>query len=325
MQHDHSRTYADLWQRMDRGERVADDLSGYQVIQPAKELWGLSKKPEVWRGLLLLNNNYTAKYLSQYYGTDLLHDESVQALYSQRVSFLYGMLFRESFGFTKQLLETVSEDWYQEPGNSTAVTKPWDWKARRTDPSVYTIGLHSRHMYQANNGSDVQNEIKCLDHALDARENDKAPCTVYIMSDRHETIENLRTYLLQRKCSVVLAAQPDAPVIKDNGTVTEEHGPFAGAGFFRDLVVVSQARSAFIGSTRSSSALVDELMEYDRHNNAWVIENELLDPLPRCYIENPIRIKPTRRKQPLPSKELEPNRYLHANWRLLPLPMQVYN
>ena len=284
MQHNHSRDYPDLWQRMDRGERVANDLSGYQVIQPAKELWGLSKKPEVWRGLLLLNNNYTAKYLSQFYGRDLLHDEKVQALYSQRVSFLYGMLFRESFGFTEQFLETVSEDLYLPPaGNSTAVTKRWDWKGRRTDPSVYTIGLHSRHMYKANNGSNVQDEIKCLDHALDARENDKVPCTVYIMSDRHETITNLRTYLLQRNCNVVLAAQPDVPAVKGNGTLTEEHGPFAGAGFFRDLVVVSQARSAFVGSTRSSSALVDDLIEYARRTKDWHSNNEL-EPLLRCYI-----------------------------------------
>jgi hypothetical protein len=280
MQHNHSNTYPDLWQRMDRGERVANDLSRYQVILPAKQLWGLSKRPEVWRGLLLLTNNYTAKYLSQFYGTDLLHDERVQVLNSQRVSFLYGMLFRESFGFTEQFLETVSEDRYQPPGNSTAINQLWDWKARRTDPSVYTIGLHSRHMYQENNGSNVQNEIKCLDHALDSRENDKVPCTVYIMSDRHSTIDNLRTYLLQRNCNVVLAAQPDAPVVKDNGTKTEEHGPFAGAGFFRDLVVVSQARSAFIGSTRSSSALVDELIEYARRTEDWHSK----DPLLRCYI-----------------------------------------
>jgi hypothetical protein len=93
MHHKHSRTYPDLWQRMDRGERVAEDLSGYQVILPARELWGLSKIPEVWRGLLVLTNNYTAKYLSQYYGVDLLRDEKVQALYSQRVSFLYGCSF----------------------------------------------------------------------------------------------------------------------------------------------------------------------------------------------------------------------------------------
>jgi hypothetical protein len=286
MPHNYSRKYRDLRQRMDRGERVANDLSGYQVIRPAEKMWGLSKKAEVWRGLLALTNKYTSTYFSQLYGMDFVHDENVQALYSQGVSFLYGMLFRESFGFADQFLETVSEHWYQQPGNSTAVSRPWDRKARRTgrDPSVHTIGLHSRHVHQANNGSDVQNEIKCLNYLLGTRENDKVPCTVYIMSDRPKTIENLRTYLLQRDCSVVLAAQPDAPVVKDNGTKTEEHGPFAGAGFFRDLVVVSQARSAIIGGMRSSSALVDELMEYDRRNNAWEIQGELLDQFPRCYI-----------------------------------------
>jgi hypothetical protein len=104
--------YTEMWQRLDRGERVVDDLSGYQVIISAERMWGISKKPEVWEGLLLLTNNYTAKYLSQFYGMDLLHDERVQALYNQGASFLYGMLFRESFGFTEQFLETVSEDWY---------------------------------------------------------------------------------------------------------------------------------------------------------------------------------------------------------------------
>jgi hypothetical protein len=53
------------------------------------------------------------------------------------------------------------------------------------------------------------------------------------------------------------------------------------AGFFRDFFVVSQARSAFIGSTRSSSALVEELFEYGGHINAWTIEDELLDRLHR--------------------------------------------
>jgi hypothetical protein len=85
------------------------------------------------------------------------------------------------------------------------------------------------------------------------------------------------------------------PKLNETGKKTEEHGPFAGAGFFRDLVVISQARSAFIGTSRSSSALVDELMEYDRHNNAWVIEDKLLNQLPRCYIEHPTRSAPPQR------------------------------
>jgi hypothetical protein len=49
-----------------------------------------------------------------------------------------------------------SEDRYQHAGKSAVVTQP----GRRTDPSVYTIGLEFRHMYQANNGSNVQNEIR---------------------------------------------------------------------------------------------------------------------------------------------------------------------
>jgi hypothetical protein len=90
-------------------------------------------------------------------------------------------------------------------------------------------------------------------------------------------------YLLQRNCSVVLAAQMMDPEVNITGTATEEHGPFAGAGFFRDLVVVSQARSAFIGSTRSSSALVDEMIDYDRRTEDWHSRN-VSDPLLRCYI-----------------------------------------
>jgi hypothetical protein len=283
MQHDGNRAnYPEMWQRLDREERVADDLSGYQVIRPALRMWGLSKELEVSDGVLLLTNHYTAKYLSQFYGMDLLHDnERVQALYSQGASFLYGMLFRESFGFTEQFLETVTEDWYQQSGNSTVVSRPWDWKTLRTDPSVYTIGLHSRHVLSANDGSDVQNEIKCLDYLLGTRENDKVPCTVYIMSDRPKTIDNLRTHLLQRNCSVVVAAQIMDPEVNDTGKKTEEHGPFAGAGFFRDLVVVAQARSAFIGSVRSSSALVDELMDYGRRTEAWH-SNNTVDSLRRC-------------------------------------------
>jgi hypothetical protein len=45
-------------------------------------------------------------------------------------------------------------------------------------------------------------------------------------------------------------------------------------GFFRDLAVVSQLRSVFMSSVSSSSALVGELIDYDRHNNAWVIKDK---------------------------------------------------
>jgi hypothetical protein len=116
-------------------------------------------------------------------------------------------------------------------------------------------------------------------------ENDKVPCTVYIMPDRPKTIENLRTHLLQRNCSAVVAPQITDAEVNDKGNKTKEHGPLAGAGFFRDLVVVSQARSAFIGDVRSSSALIDELMEYNRRTEAWH-SKRVVDSLDRCYIGN---------------------------------------
>jgi hypothetical protein len=75
------------------------------------------------------------------------------------------------------------------------------------------------------------------------------------------------------------------PEINDERNKTKEHGPLAGAGFFRDLVVVSQARSAFIGGIRSSSALIDELIEYNRRTEAWNSKH-VVDSLYRCYIGN---------------------------------------
>jgi hypothetical protein len=111
---------------------------------------------------------------------------------------------------------------------------------------------------------------------------------------------------------VVLATQLDAPAVKDNGTDTEEHSPLAGAGFFRDLVVVSQARSAFIGSARSSSALVDELIEYDRRTEDWH-SKIVTDPLLRCDIgQGEHRFRRSR-------QQMQRRRWRRCGDKLLPL------
>jgi len=50
----------------------------------------------------------------------------------------------------------------------------------------------------------------------------------------------------------------------------DEHGPFAGVGFFHDWALVSShARSGFIGTFRSSSKLVLELIEFNRKLEIW--------------------------------------------------------
>ena len=48
----------------------------------------------------------------------------------------------------------------------------------------------------------------------------------------------------------------------------KEHGPFAGGAYFEDIKFVSQARDGFISASRSSSLLVQELIEFDRQMEA---------------------------------------------------------
>ena len=45
-----------------------------------------------------------------------------------------------------------------------------------------------------------------------------------------------------------------------------EHGPYAGAGLFLDLVLASRARHGLIGTRRSSTMLLAELIAFDKVN-----------------------------------------------------------
>jgi hypothetical protein len=51
---------------------------------------------------------------------------------------------------------------------------------------------------------------------------------------------------------------------KDYVDGRQEHGPFEGAGFFKDLAIVSQARHGLVATSRSSSGLLQNIMVYDR-------------------------------------------------------------
>ena len=168
------------------------------------------------------------------------------------------------------------------------------------------------------------------------------------MSDRQETIDQLRFFYInnngiekqqqQQNCQVVVVSSrihqdPNHNNNNKEGTTSTnttttnntilnttsrphhhhqgplEHGPFAGAGYFQDLVVVSQAQSAFVGKPRSSSALVDCVMEYNRRMRhirrrrrrsppppppwGWLwwsptttttTTSNTMEPLHRCYI-----------------------------------------
>lgn len=264
------------------------DVSGHQVLLPGS-LRGAEKKFDVWRGLLNLDQIQTANYLSLSYNVNLRLDKRIPMLYSQGVAYLYGMLFWNCFTMTAEFLATIQAD--------LDASRPYLRDA--ADPSAketFTIGLHSRHVNSNDDGGDVFQETQCLDWLISTRRNARIPCVVFIMADRPATIENLSQYLKRKSNCAALSVSPDPTT---NRTLAEagEHGPFAGAGFFRDLALASQARSGFAGSQRSSSALLLEFMDYkrrseahDRHggdNDTTTNTTSVLDPMHRCYFKVP--------------------------------------
>jgi hypothetical protein len=149
--------------------------------------------------------------------------------------FMYGMMFHRSFSFTEKVLASVSKTPAIVDGLSLAV--------------------HSRHADPEDDGSDVHDEIQCLQRLIS---NSSRYCQVYIMSDRRKTLSALRRLLRSKNCSCVEAEHDKG------GSFENEHGPFAGIGFFQDLLVASQARSGYVGYMRSSSKLLYEWIEYFR-------------------------------------------------------------
>lgn len=209
----------------------------------------------------------------------LLHStwgrQQCEQLYAWGANFLYGMLYRYSFDFAEQLKKGLLSLPLSEVESNTP-------KSRSNDPTTtYTIALHSRHRYSSINGCNIEAEWNCLDQMMTRfsaqattttkskrqRPRQRPPQTrfqVSIMSDRVCTIDRLSEQLTALNITVLVAAHTTGD------SFNEEHGPFAGVGFFQDWALASsQARSGFIGTTRSSSDLVLELIDYNRKMEWW--------------------------------------------------------
>lgn len=263
-----------MFEKVDRGETVHEDVSHIPVLTPERT-WGTSSVTEVSPGVLKLDNHYASTYFGQMYNIpNLARTQIVRQLYSEGVSFLYGMMLHEVFPFTKEVLDAVQHDLEPPKG-----INPME---------EVSIAVHSRHPQSTQDGKDVSKEVRCLDYILNnLRSRDTKPCALYVMADRDATIELLTKYAASRQCRVVKASTQHVHRINDTSK-TAEHGPFAGAGYFLDLAVVSHARTAIVATRRSSSALVDELIEYHRRMEAWESKSQRLsEPIIRCYDWHP--------------------------------------
>jgi hypothetical protein len=195
-------------------------------------------------------------------------------LFAERVEFLYGMLFLNLFQLQQQTGLNVSAPPSSYPHSKASVSKQ----------NTYSIGLHSRHIVEEDDGSFINQEQDCLVKLLktNSQNNTERPCHVYLMSDRPKTIELLTNWLThQQNCSVVTATH-------DTGEgPRKEHGPWAGVGFLEDLLVTSQAQDSIVGDLhRSSTALLIELATYRRKVAAWNsnISMEELGSLELCKL-----------------------------------------
>ena len=183
-----------------------------------------------------------------------------KSLLSNGVDFLYGLVFRETLAFRKDVF----------PAFQVQV---------QTHSAPVTFALHSRHSKTSDDGSNVKREIKCLKEVLKNYSNAES-CLVYLLSDRSATLAALTDYLQGRNdsCQGVVASHTVGK------SFTDEHGPFAGIGYFQDLHLASQARHGFVGHGRSSSDLVRELMEYDRQMAAIQTDHWPLQELQTCKL-----------------------------------------
>lgn len=181
----------------------------------------------------------------------------VERLFSNGPVFAYGMLLEHSFSFTEELLESVPMDRVM-PESDTA-------------PAPFSIGIHVRHIKEEDDGSNIASTVNCVHHNFFANR-EKGNCQVLIMSDRPATINGLRSTARNTWGCEAVTVQPEEDESVKHvslrhrrllaGQVTNEHGPFAGAGFYQDLALVSHARSGLLAPSRSSSRLILEGIVY---------------------------------------------------------------
>ena len=125
-----------------------ENISHYPMIVPTR-MWGTSNQLQICPCLLVLTNRYASTYFTQMYGfsQDLAHTQLIQRLYKYGPSFLYGMLFHQSFHFTNQLLESVKDDLHPTMlllDNDDNDEDENDEDENEED-SVFSIAIHSRH------------------------------------------------------------------------------------------------------------------------------------------------------------------------------------
>ena len=206
-----------------------------------------------------MSDSSCAQYIQARFPNELIDASRVQKLFRYGMYFVYGMLFDCSFTLTDDLVQTVQQ------------------VRKRVDPEAYSVVVHSRHISPEDDGSDIADEISGVDHFFFANNQTlQQKCFLLIMSDRSATTSALYEYAQQRGCEGVALHSP--PTLQQQQrrrrlilSQEDEHGPFAGAGYYQDLALVSSSGRIYgiVGSDRSSTALAVERIVYNNVRRMW--------------------------------------------------------
>lgn len=206
--------------------------------------------------------------------------------------YLYGLVFDDCFQFRTSVLPEQASPFSLTNDHMDVATAMENYEGRNVP---IMIALHSRHSKPSDDGSKIKREIKCLDQLLKSMtmSNDaKSNCVIVMLSDRQKTLTLLQEYLAQKysQCTSLIAKHEEGQSWRD------EHGPFAGVGFYQDLALVKhtmrslpespQPQVGFIGSRhRSSSQLVREILAHQHlshHSEYQTISDD--KAIATCYL-----------------------------------------
>ena len=140
-----------------------------------------------------------------------------EKLYSLGKTFLYGMLHRYTFDFSRKIQDSLPKV--------------------RVDPTAFTVAIHSRHPNDRRiPPCDVTREIKCVRELLEHQslypraeelgEGKSKNCTVFLLTDRECTLDKMREWLeANTPCEVLIAPH-------EEGTGSRgEHGPVSDSSY----------------------------------------------------------------------------------------------
>jgi hypothetical protein len=188
----------------------------------------------------LLGNDFARVLSTTKHREHLLQTQRARVVAQQLLNggsdFLYGMLFDASFSFSDSLLSSIPE---------------------AIEIQETTYALHSRHSSSNDDGSNVSRDMQCLRRMLLGA---TQPCRVFVISDRPNSVDKISQAVVRDlNCAVSVVNHTEM-----TPSFTAEHGPFAGAGFFRDLALASRARHGLVGGRRSSTILLEELIVFHK-------------------------------------------------------------